>query len=234
MAGSIFADGQVTARSQGVWLNCNDEFILDEELAGVIEGPLGDNRGFIESLEQKCVCVILYEEQSSSLFPASEQRRRMQMDRGEVEEKEARQTRVRRASIQDQGTLAAPGGHVLCVARSSLLARSCSVSASCLRSTRLLGSLGGYCRIGSRFLRAGWFPGGYMYILWLSRIWKNSTHSLRTWKSGHYSVISWGSHFFDVCHAWRAHENWIVWEMTSGTLLGSTVDKRSRVSLWGW
>ena len=99
MAGSIFADGQVTARSQGVWLNCNDEFILDEELAGVIEGPLGDTRGFIESLEQKCVCVILYEEQSSSLFPASEQRRRMQMDRGEVEEKEARQTRVRRASI---------------------------------------------------------------------------------------------------------------------------------------
>ena len=36
VAGSIIADGQVTARSQGVWLNCNDEFILDEELAGVI------------------------------------------------------------------------------------------------------------------------------------------------------------------------------------------------------
>ena len=55
VAGSIIADGQVTARSQGVWLNCNDEFILDEELAGVIEEPLGDNRGFIESREQKCV-----------------------------------------------------------------------------------------------------------------------------------------------------------------------------------
>ena len=36
VAGSIIADGQVTARSQGVWLNCNDEFILNEELAGVI------------------------------------------------------------------------------------------------------------------------------------------------------------------------------------------------------
>ena len=43
VAGSVVADGQVTARSQGVWLNCNDEFILDEELAGVTEEPLGDN-----------------------------------------------------------------------------------------------------------------------------------------------------------------------------------------------
>ena len=101
VAGSIIAEGQVTARSQGVWLNCSDEFILDEELAGVIEEPLGDNRGFIESQEQKCVCVILYGEQSSSLFPTSEQESspRMQMERGEVEVEEARQTRVRRASI---------------------------------------------------------------------------------------------------------------------------------------
>ena len=66
VAGSIIADGQVTARSQGVWLDCNDEFILDEELAGVIEEPLGDNRGFTESRDQKCVCVIIYGEQSSS------------------------------------------------------------------------------------------------------------------------------------------------------------------------
>ena len=101
VAGSIIADGQVTARSQGAWLNCNDEFILDEELAGVIEEPLGDNRGFIDSREQKCVCVILHGEQSSSLFPTSEQESspRMQMDRGEVEVEEARQTRTRRASI---------------------------------------------------------------------------------------------------------------------------------------
>ena len=60
VAGSIIAYAQVTARGQGVWLNCNDGFILDEELAGVIEEPLGDNRGFIESREQKCVCLILY------------------------------------------------------------------------------------------------------------------------------------------------------------------------------
>ena len=73
VAGSIVADGQVTATSQGVWLNCHDEFSLDEELAGVIEEPLGDNRGFIESRKQKCVCVIFYGEQSSSLFPTSEQ-----------------------------------------------------------------------------------------------------------------------------------------------------------------
>ena len=101
VAGSIIADGQVTARSQGAWLNCNDEFILDEELAGVIEEPLGDNRGFSESQEQKCVCVILYGEQSSSLFPTSVQESsvRMQMDRGEVEVEEATHMRTRRASI---------------------------------------------------------------------------------------------------------------------------------------
>ena len=44
VAGSIIPDGQVTARSQGVWLNRNDDFFLDEELAGVIEEPLGDNQ----------------------------------------------------------------------------------------------------------------------------------------------------------------------------------------------
>ena len=101
VAGPIIADGQVTARSQGVWLNCNDEFILDEELAGVIEEPLGDNRAFVESRDQKCVCVVRYGEQSSNLFPTNEQESspRMQMDRGEVEVEEARQTRVRRASI---------------------------------------------------------------------------------------------------------------------------------------
>ena len=48
VAGSVIADGQVTARDQGVWLNRNDEFILDGELASVIEESLGDNRGFIE------------------------------------------------------------------------------------------------------------------------------------------------------------------------------------------
>ena len=68
VAGSIIADGQVTARSQGVRLNCNDECIVDEEWAGLIEEPLGDNRGFIESQEQTCVCVILCGKQSSSLF----------------------------------------------------------------------------------------------------------------------------------------------------------------------
>ena len=67
----------------------------------MIEEPLEDNRGFIESGEQKCVCVILHGEQSSSLFPTSEQELspRMQMDRGEVEAEEARQTRTRTASI---------------------------------------------------------------------------------------------------------------------------------------
>ena len=74
---------------------------MDEESAGETEEPLGDDRGFIESREQKCVCVILHGEQPSSLFPTSEQESspRMQMDRGEVELEEARQTRVRRASI---------------------------------------------------------------------------------------------------------------------------------------
>ena len=67
VAGSIIADGQVTARSQGEWLDCNQGFIL-EESAGETEEPLGDNRGFIESREQKCVCVILYGEQSIQLF----------------------------------------------------------------------------------------------------------------------------------------------------------------------
>ena len=50
---------KLTDRSQGVWLSCDDEFILDEELAGVTEEPLGDNRGFIESRYQKRVCGLL-------------------------------------------------------------------------------------------------------------------------------------------------------------------------------
>ena len=57
VTGSVIADGQVTARDQGVWLNRNDEFILDGELASVTEESLGDNRGFIESRDQKHVCV---------------------------------------------------------------------------------------------------------------------------------------------------------------------------------
>ena len=67
----------------------------------MIEEPLGDNRGVIKLRDQKRVCVVCCREQSSSLFPASEQELspRMQMDRGEVEVEEARQTRVRKASI---------------------------------------------------------------------------------------------------------------------------------------
>ena len=67
------------------------------ELASVSEESLGDNRGFIESRDQKHVCVACCKGQSSSLFPTSEQESspRMQMDRGEVEIEEARQTRER-------------------------------------------------------------------------------------------------------------------------------------------
>ena len=67
----------------------------------MIEEPLRDNRGFIDSREHKCVCVILYGEQSPSLFPTSEQESSpmMQRDRGGVEVEEARQTRTKRASI---------------------------------------------------------------------------------------------------------------------------------------
>ena len=97
VAGSVIADGQVTARDQKVWLNRNDEFTLDGELASVTEESLGDNRGFIESRDQKHVCVACCKGQSSSLFPESSPR--MQMDRGEVEIELARQTRTRRASI---------------------------------------------------------------------------------------------------------------------------------------
>ena len=57
--GSVIADGQVTARDQGVWLIRNDEFVLDGELASVTEESLGDNRGFIESRDQKHVCGLL-------------------------------------------------------------------------------------------------------------------------------------------------------------------------------
>ena len=51
--------------------------------------------------ETRNVCVVCYREQSSSLSPANEQESspRMHMDRGEVEREEAKQTRVRRASI---------------------------------------------------------------------------------------------------------------------------------------
>ena len=99
VAGSVIADGQVTARDQGVWLNRNDEFILDGELASVTEESLGDNRGFIESRDQKHVCVACCKGQSSSPFPTTEQELspRMQMDTGEVEVEEARQTRKRKS-----------------------------------------------------------------------------------------------------------------------------------------
>ena len=65
----------------------------------MIEEPLRDNRGFIDSREHKCVCVILYGEQSPSLFPTSEQESspRMHMDRGGVEVEEARQTRTKKS-----------------------------------------------------------------------------------------------------------------------------------------
>ena len=100
VAGSTVADEPVTARSQGVWLDSNDEFILDEELAGVIEEPLEDNRGFIESRDEKCVCVVFYGEQSSSLSPPSEQESslRMQMDKVEVEARRGKREK-KRASI---------------------------------------------------------------------------------------------------------------------------------------
>ena len=42
VTGSVIADGQVTARDQGVWLSRNDEFVLDGELASVTEESLGD------------------------------------------------------------------------------------------------------------------------------------------------------------------------------------------------
>ena len=65
-----------------MWLNRNNEFVLDGELASVTEELLGDNRGFIESRDQKHVCA--------ACCPT-----RMQMDRGKVEIEEARQTRER-------------------------------------------------------------------------------------------------------------------------------------------
>ena len=101
VAGSVIADGQVTARSQGVCLNCDEGFILDGELASATAESLGDNRGFIESRDQKHVCAARCKGQSSSLFPTSEQESspRMQMNRGEDEIEEARQTRERRASV---------------------------------------------------------------------------------------------------------------------------------------
>ena len=67
VAGSIIADGQVTARDQGVWLNCNDEFVLDEESAGEIEEPFGDNRGFINR-ETRNVCAWSFTVNSHPVF----------------------------------------------------------------------------------------------------------------------------------------------------------------------
>ena len=93
MAGSVITDGQLTAKNQGVWLNRNDEFVLDGELASVTEELLGDHRGFIESRDQKNVCA--------ACCPTSEQESspRMQMDRGKVEIEGARQTRESRGSV---------------------------------------------------------------------------------------------------------------------------------------
>ena len=61
VTGSVFAAEQAMARGQRVWLNCDDEFILDGKSAGVTEESLGDNRGFIESRPrpETCVCGLL-------------------------------------------------------------------------------------------------------------------------------------------------------------------------------
>ena len=101
VTGSVFAAEQAMARGQRVWLNCDDEFILDGKSAGVAEESLGDNRGFIESRDQKHVSAACCKGHSCSLFSTSEQESspRMQMDRGKVEIEEARQTRERRASV---------------------------------------------------------------------------------------------------------------------------------------
>ena len=40
-----------------MWLNRDDEYILDGKLASVTEESLGDNRGFIESRDQTHVCA---------------------------------------------------------------------------------------------------------------------------------------------------------------------------------
>ena len=79
VAGSVIADGQVTARDQGVWLNRNDEFTLDGDLASVTEESLGDNRGFTESRDQKHVCAACCPTSGQESSP------RMQMDRGKVD-----------------------------------------------------------------------------------------------------------------------------------------------------
>ena len=57
-----------------MWLNRDDEFILDGKLASVTEESLGDNRGFIESRDQTHVCAACCKGQSSSLFPTKRAR----------------------------------------------------------------------------------------------------------------------------------------------------------------
>ena len=67
-AGSVVADEQAMARGQRVWLNCDDEFILDGDLASVTEESLGDNRGFIKSRDQKHVWVVCYTRNNHPVF----------------------------------------------------------------------------------------------------------------------------------------------------------------------
>ena len=78
VAGSVVADGQVTARDQGVWLNRNDEFVLDGELASVSEESLGDNRGFIGSRDQKHMCVWPFARDNHPVFSQQASKNRAQ------------------------------------------------------------------------------------------------------------------------------------------------------------
>ena len=61
--------------------------------------------------------------------------------------------------------------------------------ASCPRSTRILVFLALVVNSGlSSITRASWFNSGNMYMIRLSRLWKNP---LRTWEAGHRSAHSW-------------------------------------------
>ena len=55
VAGSVIADGQLTARHQGVWLNRNDEFVLDGDSASVAEEIWGISGSLSRETRNMCV-----------------------------------------------------------------------------------------------------------------------------------------------------------------------------------
>ena len=100
-AGSVIAYEQAMARGQRVWLNCDDELILDDESASVTEESSGDKREGSLNRETENMCVWLVARDNHPVFSQQTSKSRAQGCRWtEVRLRSRRRgKRERRASV---------------------------------------------------------------------------------------------------------------------------------------